>query len=169
MIFHKDYLANSIATTSQQKHIGDARLAANNQEKLFGVNQGLIPQDVYQEFDRTAETIMRSDNGDVILNDILPMSKSVSIGKIVHKYRQVSDAGRAQTSISGQNGVKMDQTESKYAGTIIPIQDIGFSRNFREVEAGSSEGYDALIDDNRESMVTFRSHVVGDFMNKHVS
>lgn len=133
----------------------------------MAVNAGLIPRDVFQEFDNVAVERFRSDDGDTFLNDLLPLSRSVSIGKLTHKFRQVSDAGNAQTSMTGQLGVKLDQAEYTYDGSIIPIHDTGFFRNWREWNAQTSEGFDALIDDQRESVATLRKHLADNFLDGH--
>jgi len=132
------------------------------------INQGIIPQDVYQEFDNTTVEVMRLDNeGDVFLNDLMGMSKSVSLGRTVHRFRQASDAGNSQTSMAGQSGVKFDQVEYKFDGSIVPIHDTGYGRNFREWEAMRAEGFDALIDDQRESTLTLRRRLSDQFINGH--
>lgn len=147
--------------------INEQRFQAQNLAMKLRVNEGLIPQDVYQEFDNVTVERFRSDDGDTFLNDLLPLSKSVSIGRLVHKFRQASDAGRAQSSMSGQIGVKMDQVEFTFDGSIIPVHDTGFGRNWREFNAQSAEGFDALIDDQRESVATLRRFLADNFLDGH--
>ena len=174
MIFQEVIIGNSRSGAEQWAEVIRARQASNLQERMFAnmgqvqVNAGLIPQDVYQEFDNVTVDRMRSDEGDTFLNDLLPLTRSVSIGKLVHKFRQASDAGNAQTSMTGQIGVKMDQVEFTYDGSIIPIHDTGFFRNWREWNAQTSEGFDALIDDQRESVATLRQHLADNFMDGHL-
>jgi len=172
MIFQKKVIGNSRAAIEQWEAVVEARRGANMQEITFqrnGLvsNAGLIPQDVYQEFDNVTVERMRSDDGDTFLNDLLPLSRSVSIGKLTHKFRQASDAGNAQTSMSGQIGLNMDQVEYTYDGSIIPVHDTGFFRNWREWNAQTSEGFDALIDDQRESVATLRRHMADQFLDGH--
>lgn len=175
MIFQKEIVRNSRSAADQWAEVIAARMGANNQERMFVnagqiavANAGLIPQDVYQEFDNVTVQRMRSDDGDTFLNDLLPLSRSVSIGKLVHKFRQASDAGVTQTSMTGQIGVKMDQVEYTYDGTIIPVHDTGFFRNWREWNGMTSEGFDALIDDQRESVASLRQKLADSFMDGHV-
>ena len=175
MIFDEAIIGNSRAGREQWLEVCHARNAFNVSEephlavarRIEGlmVNEGLIPQDVYQEFDNVTVERMRSDDGDTFLNDLLPLSRSVSIGKLVSRFRQASDAGNAQTSMTGQIGIKMDQVEYAYDGSIIPIHDTGFYRNWREWNAQTSEGFDALIDDNRESVATLRRRMADTFMD----
>lgn len=178
MLFQRSIVGNSRAAAEQWADVTQGRVMANAAEaqhvaamranglQLHG-NQGIIPQDVYQEFDRVAVDRFRSDDGDTFLTDLLPLSRSVNIGKLVHKFRQSSDAGHAQTSMSGQIGVKMDQVEYSYDGSIIPVHDTGFHRGWREWNAQTSEGFDALIDDNRESVATLRAHLADTFLDGH--
>lgn len=153
------------------------RNAANMQEKQFApilkasglaVNQGLIPQDVYQEFDNVTIERMRSDDGDTFLNDLMPLAKSVNIGRLTYVTRRASDAGQVQTSMSGQTGIKMDQVEYSNDGFIIPVHDTGFFRNWRELSAQKAEGFDALIDDQRESVAAVRRRLRDSFLNGHL-
>lgn len=174
MYFAKNLMANGKHAFQQQRaEVKLSREMANRQEKTFYqnglvVNEGLIPREVYQEFDNTTVEVMRLDNeGDTFLNDLLPMSKSVSIGRLVHKFRQASDAGQTQTSMTGQTGVKMDQVEYTVDGSIIPVHDTGFTRNWREWNAQQAEGFDALIDDQRESVLALRRRLSDQFINGH--
>jgi hypothetical protein len=173
MLLHKDIILNSRSGAEQWQEVRRARDASNrhnmslNAMAGLNVNEGLIPRDVYQEFDNVTVERMRSDDGDTFLNDLLPLSRSLSIGKLVNRFRQVSDAGNAQSSMSGQIGVKMDQTDFSFDGSIIPVHDTGFYRNWREWNAMTSEGFDGLIDDQRESVATIRRHLADAFLDGH--
>ena len=173
MLLQQAIIGNSRVGQDQWAEVVRARDMANrhnmslNQMAGLAVNDGLIPRDVYQDFDNVTVERFRSDDGDTFLNDLLPLSSSVSIGKLVQQFRQASDAGRAQTSMTGQIGVKMDQTEFTYDGSIIPIHDTGYSRNWREWNAMTSEGFDGLIDDQRESVATLRRHLADQVMDGH--
>lgn len=173
MLLQQSIIGNSRTGAEQWAEVRRAREAANrhnmNLNAMAGlnVNEGLIPQDVFQEFDNVTVERFRSDDGDTYLNDLLALSRSISIGKLVHRFRQASDAGNAQTSMSGQIGVKMDQTEFTFDGSIVPVHDTGFFRNWREWNAMNSEGFDGLIDDQRESVATIRRHLSDNFLDGH--
>lgn len=113
-------------------------------------NAARTPEQAYLEFDRTSKIEQVPMGEHATLTRLLSVARSVNIGKEVFEYRKVSDAGIGQTSMSGQIGVKMDHTDVSYAGTVIPVHDIGFGRRWREVESMRADGYDALIDDSRE-------------------
>lgn len=184
MYFHQEIIGNSRAGAEQWQEVAFARNMANQQElnlaptvnqarrasnmPVLAANQGIIPQDVYQEFDNVTVERMRSDDGDTFLNVLMPRSRSISIGKLLHKFRQASDAGNVQTSMTGQIGVKMDQTAYKIDGSIVPIHDTGYSRNWREWNAQTSEGFDALIDDQRNSVESLRKRLANTFLDGNI-
>lgn len=177
MIFSKSLIGNSKAAKAQwneylanRKLINQANdnLLANARKAGIVINNGIIPQDVYQEFDNTSVTRMRLDDGDVYLNDLLPRSKSINIGKLVHKYRKVSATSGVKVSMSGQTGALIDRTEVSYDGTLVPIHEAGFGRKWREWNALTSEGYDALIDDQRERVANVRESLADTFLTGHV-
>lgn len=139
----------------------------NNAERAMAKMQGLdvnaaavIPRDVYQEFDAVTKEIMRSDEGDVLLNDLLPLARSVDIGKIEYKYRQASDSGNAKTTLSGQSVLTLDKTQYKYDSALVPVHQDAFGREWRELAGQRSEGFDGLIDDQRNSVKAVRRQMV---------
>lgn len=176
MLFTRQIVTNSRVAQDHLRQRDYMRNAANAQElshtaglREFNltVNSARIPEEVYREFDNVTIERMRSDDGDTFLNDLMPLAKSVNIGKMIYENRKASDSGIVKASMSGQTGIKFDQVEYNYDGTLIPIYDAGFFRNFRELEAGRSEGFDALIDDQRETIETVRVALADSFMDGH--
>lgn len=124
-------------------------------------NAGLTPADAYREFDRVSLIVKNPIGEFSTLNKVMAVSKSVNLGRKVYEQRQVSAlANKAKTSMSGQNGVNIDHTAVSYQGTLIPISDYGFGRDFRELEAMRADGYDALVDDAREADLVLNRKLV---------
>lgn len=173
MLFQQSIMGNSRIAASHHEEVRRNREADylfNQNLNLMGglnVNEGLIPRDVFQDFDNVTVERMRSDDGDAFLDPLMNMSKSINIGKLVQFYRQSSDMDGGLTSMSGQTGVRLDQVQYMYDGSIVPIHENGFRRNFREMAAMGSEGFDALIDDQRESVAAHKRHLVANFRNGH--
>lgn len=130
------------------------------QQMLTMTNAALSPAQAYLEFDRVS-TIERNPYGEFgMLDKVLAVSKSVNIGREVFKARNVSGMDQnGSTSMSGNQGILIDHTSVDYQGTIIPIQDQGFGRKWREIEAMRADGYDALVDDARESALALHRRV----------
>lgn len=169
MYFAKDLAANAAAASKQNfdkqwKEVVARRRYFDANEHHLAAMQGnaaaVIPRDVYLEFDTVTKRVMRSDEGDAILNDLLPLSRSVDIGKIEYKFRKSSDSGNAKTSISGQGVVTMDKAQYAYDSAIIPVHQDGFGREWREVAGLRSEGFDAMIDDQENSVRSVRRKMV---------
>lgn len=179
MLFTRPIVTNSRIALAQLNNRDTMRTAANLHEQQYNhvmknilgaeyrANAGLIPRDVYQDVDNVTIERMRSDDGDTYLNDLMPLAKSVNIGKLTHVTRQASDAGNVQTSMTGQVGIKMDQVEYKHDGTIVPVHDAGFFRNWREWNAQRSEAFDGLIDDSRETTAAIRRRLADSFLDGH--
>ncbi len=157
-IFSKAAMAanssNAAQMTAQWKMLNNQRKAYDMQEDVlarnFQVNTGRIPADVWRDMDATTSLLMRQPNL-TLLTDLMPLSKSLNIGKIFAEYRIAGDSGNTKSSISGDTDILIDKTPYTYDGNIIPVHTVGWSRDFREVEGMRSEGFDGLIDDSANS------------------
>lgn len=167
--FDKELIANAEghvqrAANAQQREVAARRRYFNELEKQHAAMTGnaaaVIPQDVYREFDSITKRIMRNDEGDVLLNDLLPLARSINIGKIEYQFRRSSDSGNAKTTLSGQTPVLMDKAQYSYDKAIIPVHQDGFGREWRELEGQRSEGFDGLIDDQENSVRATRRQMV---------
>lgn len=125
-------------------------------------NSGRIPADVWRSMDARTAELLRQPNL-TLLNDLLPLSKSLSIGKIYEEYRIGSNAGNARSSVSGEVQILNDKTAYTYDGNVIPVHADGWSRDFREVAGMQSEGFDGLMDDQANCVRTLQDKMA-DYM-----
>lgn len=169
MYFSKELLANAEghvqrAANAQWAEVNARRDYFNKLEQthaqMTGNAAAVIPQDVYREFDNITKRIMRNDEGDALLNDLLPLARSINIGKIEYQFRRASDSGNAQTTLSGQTPILMDKAQYSYDKAIIPVHQDGFGRQWRELAGQRSEGFDGLIDDQENSVRAVRRQMV---------
>ncbi|WP_027685067.1 major capsid protein [Rhizobium leguminosarum] len=107
----------------------------------------ILPRDAWQELDDTTRRIMRSDEGSVWMDDLMPLAKPVNIGKIVVLNRVSGDAGAVVRSLSGQVPVGLDKVAYDYRGTVVPVFSSAYGREWREWNTLQSENFDALADD----------------------
>ena len=168
----KTIVANSRAAKGQWDEVLRRRKAFAANEQHFGQLHGMdvnaaarIPQDVFRDFDSQTKQLMTGDEGGVILDMLMPLARSVPIGKIVSEYRQVSDATQAQSSISGQHRKPMDKVTYDYDGALVLIHDAAFGREWRELEAMRSEDFDGLVDDQAAAVRAVRRQLVDNFLN----
>lgn len=164
----KTIVANSGNAAAQHREIltnrqfWEAREARLGEE--FGMQVNLaarIPQDTFRDFDRTIKRVMAGDEGSNIVS-MLPV-RQLPVGKIVAEYARASDSGSAQATISGRAAHKLDRAAYDYDGALVLIHDDAFGRQWREVEAMRTEDFDALQDDQANSVRAVQRSV-----NNHV-
>lgn len=107
----------------------------------------VLPRDAWMELDSITRRVLRADEGQVWMADLMPLAKPVHIGKLVHLNRVSSDAGSVVRSMSGQVPVGMDKVVYDYRGTPVPIFSTAYGREWREWNTLQSENFDALADD----------------------
>jgi len=168
MYLDKKIVANSSNAAAQRRQILNMRQSYGLREQAFGEQYGMqynaaarLPQDVYRDFDRTIKRVMTGDEGSSIVN-LLPV-RSLPLGKIVVEYAQASDSGNAQATIAGRQAHKLDNAAYTYDNALVLIHDDSFGRMWIEVEGMRSEDFDALIDDQANSV-----RAVNRSINNHV-
>lgn len=119
----------------------------------------VLPRDAWLELDGITRRVMRNDEGSVFMNDLMPLAKTVHIGKLVHLYRVSSDAGSVVRSLSGQVPVAMDKVVYDYRGTPVPIFSTAYGREWREWNTLQSENFDALADDQEAHTAKIRRNM----------
>lgn len=174
MAFHFDKLqlaVNGVQMQRQRDEVLTRRRYANAQNDMIQhmagleVNVGRIPQDVYRDFDTQTKSLMTGDEGGVLLDALLPLARSVDIGKITSEYRRVSDGMIARSSISGQHSKPVDHVSYDYDGTLVLIHDSAFGREWREFQAMQSEGFSPIVDDQAAATRAVRRKVLDNFVN----
>ena len=131
----------------------------HNMEDTFAAlhnSAAILPRDAWLELDSITRRVMRDDEGSTFMNDLMPLAKAVSIGKLVNMYRVSSDAGSVFRSLSGQVPVAMDKVIYDYRGTPVPIFATAYGREWREWNTLRSENFDALADDQEAHTAKIR-------------
>lgn len=116
----------------------------------------VLPRDAWLELDGITRKVMRDDEGSAFMNDLMPLAKTVHIGKLVNLYRVSSDAGSVIRSLSGQAAVPLDKVIYDYRGTPVPIFSSAYGREWREWNTLRSENFDALADDQEAHTAKIR-------------
>lgn len=130
------------------------------------VNEARIPADVWRDFDTQVKTLMLSDEGGVLLNDLMPLARNVHIGKIVSEYRRYgADELEVRSSIDGQHAKPVNHVSYDYDGALVLVHSTQVGRIWRELEGMRSEGYDALLDDQAAATRYVRRRTVDNFVN----
>lgn len=130
------------------------RNALKAQGTHVSANQAaLLPQDAYRELDSITQRVFQNDEGRGYMMDLMPMARSLDIGKTAYVYRQASDkTGLVTRSISGQVPETISKTNYDYDGDPVPIFTTGYGREWREQRSFATEGFDAMFDDQENSV-----------------
>lgn len=133
---------------------GHAALYGN----VYGVTNAaaILPRDAWVEFDNITRRVMRDDEGEVYMRDLMALAKPVNIGKLVHMTRVSSDAGKVVRSMSGQVPVGLDKVVYDYRGAPVPMFSTAYGREWREWNTLQSENFDALADDQEAHTAALR-------------
>lgn len=158
---NKDTHAKWWGEVEQARHFADSEEA-----RVMSVNSAaILPRDVWRQMDTTTTELLRGDGGSAFMDDLMPLATSVNIGKMVVLSRAASDAGTVTVSLTGQVGTPTDKTDYSYSGAVIPIFSSSYHRNFREMEALRSEGFNALVDDQYNTAFNLRKRMAGYVMD----
>lgn len=116
----------------------------------------VLPRDAWLEMDDITRRVMRDDEGQAYMADLMALARPVHIGKIAFGYRVSSDAGTVRRSLSGQVPEVMGKVEYDYRNTLVPIFNTGYGRSWREWNTFESENFDALSDDQEAHTASIR-------------
>lgn len=138
------------------------RMAEETLAPLMGNAAGVtntaavLPRDAWLEMDTITRRVMRDDEGQSYMSDLMALARPVNIGKIKFQYRVASDAGTVRRSMSGKVPEVLGKTEYDYRGTLVPIFNTGYGRSWREWNSLMSENFDALADDQESHVAAIR-------------
>lgn len=163
LYFDKKIVANSKPHAAWWGEVQAARRfnAANELDMArksgLSVNAAsVLPRDAWLDLDGITRRVMRSDEGAAWMNDLMPLAKTVNIGKLVTLNRVSSDAGTVTRSLSGQVPIGMDKVIYDYRGSPVPIFQTAYGREWREWQTLQSENFDALSDDQEAHTAKLR-------------
>lgn len=124
-----------------------------------------LPDDAWRDIDEVTKRVMRNDEGMAYMEDLMPMARTVNIGKTVHQYRVSTDTGVVQRSMAGQVPDEMDKVNYSFRGHPVPIFTTGYGRNWREWLGQQSEGFDAMVDDHEAHMAALKQDMAQYVLN----
>lgn len=140
---------NELSASREFFHLQETAMAAvlNSVGGIYANAAAVLPRDAWLELDTITRRVMRADEGQAWMADLMPLAKAVHIGKLVHLSRVSGDAGFVTRSMSGQVPETMDEVGYDYRGVPVPIFSTGYGRKWREWNTLQSENFDALADD----------------------
>jgi len=153
---HKAWWNETCLNRSLFHEAEEAHLAKLRDGGMVSNAAAVLPRDAWLDLDGITRRIMRNDEGNAFMADLMPLAKAVNIGKLVHLNRVASDAGRVVRSMSGQVPETLDKVEYDYRGVPVPIFASSYGREWREWNTLQSENFDALADDQEAITAAIR-------------
>ncbi len=157
--FDTQLVANSRLHAQWWNEVQATREHFHNTESTFARlhnSAAILPRDAWQELDSITRRVMRNDEGQAFMADLMPLAKAVNIGKLAVLNRVSSDAGAVTISMSGQVPTGLDKVEYDYRGNPVPIFSTAYGREWREWNTLQSENFDALADDQEAHVAKIR-------------
>lgn len=130
----KDMILNARRQHEAEHLQMQARFGTN----LLVGNATALPKDVWGIWDTDGIMIQRDVLA--VYNDLVSVSKSMPLGKLLHYFQRVSDNSEVNISLDGRSKARNDQPEFDYVGTPLPIVDSNFGFGWRQMLAAQTEG-----------------------------
>lgn len=123
------------------------------ERQKFGNEAALLPDDAWRDVDETTMRVLREDEGQAYMADLIPLARAVDIGKTAHVYRRSTDIqNRVNVTMNGQTPTLLDKVDYTFEGHPVPIFDTGYGLNWREYRGMQSEGFDGISDDQEAAV-----------------
>lgn len=152
-----------IARNSSAQAVADfiARARYGEQGKLDAVNAVDDIRRLYRAYDQTVLQEFEPNTEFTLLNDLMPLSRSVRLEESVYEYARTGGRGWAHTSMSGQIGAALDARAYSFDGTMVPVHDSGFKFHWRDPIFNKGSALASLSDAQRGSVNDVRRKYVG--------
>lgn len=152
-----------IARNSSAQAVADfiARARYGEQGKLDAVNAVDDIRRLYRAYDQTVLQEFEPNTEFTLLNDLMPLSRSVRLEESVYEYARTGGRGWAHTSMSGQIGAALDARAYSFDGTMVPVHDSGFKFQWRDPIFNKGSALASLSDAQRGSVNDVRRKYVG--------
>ncbi|MBH2762348.1 phage coat protein [Serratia marcescens] len=133
---------------------------AANAPALDAVNAVDDIKRLYRAYDQTVLAEFEPNTEFTLLNDLMPLSRSVRLEESVYEYARKGGRGWAHTSMSGQIGAALDAKSYTFDGTMVPIHDSGFKFNWRDPVFNKGSALSSLADAQAGSVDDVRRQYV---------
>lgn len=133
---------------------------AENAPELTAVNAIDDIRRLYKAYDQTVLSEFEPNTEFTLLNDLMPLARSVRLEESVYEYARTGGRGWAHTSMSGQIGAALDAQSYTFDGTMVPIHDSGFKFNWRDPVFNKGSALSSLADAQAGSVDDVRRQYV---------
>lgn len=151
-----------IARNSSAQAVADllARATMGEFGQLDATNAVDDIRRLYRAYDQTVLAQFEPNTEFTLLNDLMPLARSVRLEESVYEYARTGGRGWAHTSMSGQIGAALDAKSYTFDGTMVPIHDSGFKFNWRDPVFNKGSALSSLADAQAGSVDDVRRQYV---------
>ncbi len=169
LAFNKANITRDKKLAGQWNHLQQRRGWATHQEKVMAANAGmaaLLPRDAYRELDEMTMRVIRNDEGETYMKDLMPLARSIHVGKTLSQYRVSNDKQAGVTrSMGGRVPENLDKVSYDFEGDPVGIFANGTVREWRENESFMSESFDEMADDLEARVAELKQDVAQYMLN----
>lgn len=148
--------ALSLERNSSAQAVADFIARTRNMPVLDAANAVDDIKRLYKAHDQTVLAEFQPNTEFTLLNDLMPLSRSVRISESVYEYARKGSGGVAHTSMSGQVGALLEASAYSFDGTMVPIHDTGFKFTWRDPIFEKGSALASLSDAQKDSVDTVR-------------
>lgn len=160
MQFNELRVAREQGAQAVADFIGRARGIREDNGRLDAVNAVDDIRRLYRTYDQTVMSQFEPNTEFTLLNDLMPLSRSVRLEESVYEYARTGGRGWAHTSMSGQIGAALDARAYTFDGTMVPVHDSGFKFHWRDPIFNKGSALASLSDAQRGSVDDVRRQYV---------
>lgn len=158
-------LARNEGAQAAADFLGRVRGIREDAGRLDAVNAVDDIRRLYRAFDTTVLAQFEPNTQFTLLNDLMPLSRSVRIEQSRYDYARTGGRGWAHTSMSGQIGAALDAKSYTFDGTMVPIHDSGFKFTWRDPIFNSPSALQSQADAQRGSVEDVQRQYVDHMFN----
>lgn len=160
--FHELQFARNSSAQAVADFIARTRIRGDtaNAPALDATNAVDDIRRLYRTYDQTVLAEFQPTTEFTLLNDLMPLSRSVRLEDSVYEYARTGGRGWAHTSMSGQIGAALDAKSYTFDGTMVPIHDSGFKFNWRDPVFNKGSALSSLADAQSGSVDDVRRQYV---------
>lgn len=152
LILNSRVVNASAAARSQYEQRELLRQVAYSGGRSLALNHGLqvnalpdLDEKAWLDLDNQTVQLIGQES-DPLFNDVMALSRSVSIGTLVAAYKRIGAMDVGDSSLTGQTTKLMGDMATDYDGIVIPIHQKTFGKQWRELEGQRSIGSDDVAD-----------------------
>lgn len=145
-------MARNAGAQAAADFLGRVRGIREDAGRLDAVNAVDDIRRLYRAFDTTVLAQFEPTTQFTLLNDLMPLSRSVRIEQSRYDYARTGGRGWAHTSMSGQIGAALDAKSYTFDGTMVPVHDSGFKFTWRDPIFNSPSALQSQADAQRGSV-----------------